>query len=49
MTSFAHLSGGYIIYKVAESQTQNLSNDLVLGLALFGAFVPDVDGFLEIS
>lgn len=45
MTSFAHLLGGYIIYKVVESQTQNLSNDLVLGLALFGAFVPDVDGF----
>jgi len=46
MTFLAHLSSGYVIYKLSEKKSKNLlSKKLILTLSVLGAFAPDIDGF----
>lgn len=45
MTPLAHLSSGYLVYKLSEINIHELPNKAILGLAMAGAFAPDIDGF----
>lgn len=44
MTSFAHIASGYLIYKLSESSVQIHADVPVLGLAIVGSLIPDIDG-----
>lgn len=43
MTSFAHLSSGYWVYKIA-SNAPGVETSLLLSLSMAGALAPDIDG-----
>jgi hypothetical protein len=44
MTPIAHLSAGYIVYRISELSFSEVPSNAVLGLSILGVFIPDIDG-----